>query len=138
MKHKKLVTTSVCVVLVSCVCTAWAQNTNQPAVPPGLAARGQRGAMDPLQMMKQYLGLSDEQANKLEPVLKEQQDKLNALRRNTSLSRQERLAKLRELQKVTDDKIKAVLTPTQADKWQRRLERAPTPGHQGTNTAKFH
>jgi periplasmic protein CpxP/Spy len=93
--------------------------------------------MDALGMMKRSLGLNDEQAKKLGPMLQERQNQMNALRRNTSLSRQERLAKLREIEKATDDKIKAVLTPAQADKWQRRLERVAAPEHQGSNRAKF-
>ena len=92
--------------------------TNEPAVRPSLAQPPQERRLSQLQMMKDSLGLSDEQVKKLQPVLKEQQDKLNALRRDTSLSRKDRVAKLRELQQGTGSKIKAQLTPQQAEKWQ--------------------
>jgi hypothetical protein len=95
------------------------QSTNQSTVRPEVAAKGQRGAMGPVEMMKQSLNLSDEQAKKLEPVLKEQQKKLNALRRDTSLSRKDRVAKLKELQQGTDAKIKPLLTAEQTEKWQK-------------------
>ena len=99
--------------------TASAQSTNQLTMRPALVAKSQRGAMGPLEMMKQSLNLSDEQAKKLEPVLKEQQEKLSALRRDTSLSRKDRVAKLKELQQGTDTKIKARLAPEQAERWQK-------------------
>lgn len=79
---------------------------------------GRQENYGPLAMMKQSLSLSDEQAKKLEPMLKEQQDKLNALRRDTSLSRKDRMVKLKELQNGADSKIRAHLTPEQAEKWQ--------------------
>jgi hypothetical protein len=82
--------------------------------------QAERGRLNPLQVMKDYLSLSDEQAEKLTPVLKEQQDKLNALRRDTSLSRKGKATKLKELQQGTSAKIKAQLTPEQAAKWQKR------------------
>ena len=97
---------------------ASAQTTNQ-GVHSTVATKSQRGTMEPLEIMKQSLNLSDEQARRLEPALKEQQDKLNALRRDASLSRKDRMAKLRELQQVTDSKIKAHLTPEQVEKWQK-------------------
>jgi len=81
--------------------------------------------------------LSDEQAKKLEPVLKEQQEKLEALRRETSLSRKERVAKLREIQQATDARIKAHLTPEQAEKWQNtRLGQGPFVQRQGQPAGK--
>ena len=105
----------------------------------GRAAGHQEGRpreMDALGIMKRSLSLNDDQASKLEPVLKEQQDKLNALRRDTSLSRQERLAKLKEIQQASNSKIRAQLTPEQADRWDKRLQRWPDARLQGTNSAK--
>ncbi len=117
--------------------TSGAQSTNQSTISPALAASRQRSAMGPLEMMKQSLNLSDEQAKKLEPVLKEQQEKLNALRRDTSLSRKDRVAKLKQLQQGTDTKIKAQLAPEQADKWQKmRLGQAHAFQVQGQGFAK--
>jgi hypothetical protein len=117
--------------------TASAQSTNQLTVRPALVAKSQRGAMGPLEMMKQSLNLSDEQAKKLEPVLKEQQEKLSALRRDTTLSRKDRVAKLKELQQGTDIKIKAQLAPEQAEKWQKmRLGQGQTFQVQGQSSAE--
>ena len=93
--------------------------------------------MGPLEMMKESLDLSDEQAKKLEPVLKEQRDQINALRRDTSLSRKDRVAKLKELQQGIDAKIKAHLTSGQAEKWQKmRRGQGQTSQAQGQGFAK--
>ena len=105
------------VLLFVLVCSA--EMTNGPAARPSALAKGQGSASSVAEMMKVSVGLSDEQAKKLEPVLKEQQQKVSALRRDSSISRQERVARLREIQKATDDKIKAQLTPEQAEKWQK-------------------
>ena len=69
--------------------------------------------------MKDSLELTDDQAKQLEPILKEQQARIAAFRRETTLSRKERAAKLKAMQQTSDVKIKAVLTPEQADKWQK-------------------
>ena len=55
-----------------------------------------------MQMMKQSLNLTDEQAKQLEPVFKKQQAMINALRTNTALSRQERAARMREIRQTSD------------------------------------
>jgi len=111
---------------------AKAQSTNLSTPRAAVAPKGQHGAMDPLQIMKQSLNLSDEQKKNLDPVLKEQRDKINALRRDTSLTRQQRMARLREMQQGRDSQIKAHLTSEQAEKWQKiRQSQRGAPGPQG-------
>jgi Skp family chaperone for outer membrane proteins len=120
---------------------AVAQATNPPVTRSAVPTGARHGAVVPLEMMKQSLKLSDEQAKKLEPVLKEQQEKLSALRRDTSLSRKDRVAKLKELQQSTDTKINARLAPEQAEKWQKmRLGQGQTfqaRGQSSANTNMF-
>jgi hypothetical protein len=59
------------------------------------------------------------------------------LRRDTSLSRKDRVAKLKELQQGTDTKIKARLAPEQAEKWQKmRLGQGQAFQVQGQGSAK--
>lgn len=94
-----------------------AQTTNQPPAAP----KRSQTAMSPLQMMKQSLDLADEQVQRLEPVFKEQQERLAVLRRNTTLSRQERVVKLKEMRTAADAKVKQHLTPAQLDKWHKGL-----------------
>jgi len=72
---------------------------------------------NPLQLMKESLELTDDQTKKLEPILKQQQSEMVALRRETTLSRQDRLAKVKEMQQTWESRVKAVLTAQQIEKW---------------------
>ncbi len=91
-----------------------AQITNQTT--PPLFGRSP-ASQQPSQFLRQSLGLTDEQVNQLEPVLKQQQAEMNALRTNTGLSRQERAAKMNELRQASGSNILRYLTPEQAQKW---------------------
>lgn len=73
----------------------------------------------PTRFMAQSLNLSEPQTQKLEPILKEEQAKVAALRRDSTISRQQRAAKLKEIGKATNLKLQTVLTPGQIDTWQR-------------------
>lgn len=69
--------------------------------------------------MAQSLNLSEPQTQKLEPILKEEQAKVAALRRDSTISRQQRAAKLKEIGEATNLKLQTVLTPDQIDTWRR-------------------
>lgn len=99
---------------------ARAQTTNPPpATATSRPPQGPRAKFGPLPIMKQSLNLTDEQVHNLEPVMKEQQAKVAALRSDSTLSRQERVAKLKESGEAANTKLKAVLTPEQSEKWQK-------------------
>jgi hypothetical protein len=74
----------------------------------------------PLQVLKQSLGLSDEQVRNLEPVLERQQNQVTCLRTNTSLSRHDRLMRIQEIRATADGKLSQYLTPEQLRKWKSR------------------
>jgi len=94
--------------------------TNQLAVPTARTSARNNPRSMPLQLMKDSLDLTEDQAKQLEPILKEQQAKIAALRLETSLSRQDRLARVKDTQQASDAQIKSVLTPEQAEKWRQR------------------
>lgn len=76
--------------------------------------------MSQLPMLRESLGLTDEQASKIEPFLKEQQKKLVTFRSKTSLTRQERIVLLKEMQATNEAQVKSILTPEQYTKWNER------------------
>ena len=79
-----------------------------------------RGRMTPEERMKQLseaLKLTDEQKTKLEPILKEEGEKLRAIFADTAGSREEKGKKMQEARKEIAPKVKAVLTPEQAEKY---------------------
>lgn len=76
-----------------------------------------------VKMMKEHLGLSDEQATKITAIVEEGAKEVKALRDNKELSQEDRRAKMMELRKAEMEKIKAVLTPEQAKKAEEMFSR---------------
>ncbi len=63
--------------------------------------------------MKTQLGLSDDQAQKIQAIMEEQRPAMEAIRADQSLSREDRMAKFKELREATQAKIAPLLTPEQ-------------------------
>ena len=81
-----------------------------------------RGRQTPEERMKQLseaLKLTDEQKTKLAPILKEEGEKLRAIFEDTKSSREEKGKKMQEARKDLTAKVKAVLTPEQAEKYEK-------------------
>ena len=103
---------------------ARAQTTNQgPAirnqVPNSAVPKVSYAPKGTLTMMKQTLSLSEDQVQKLQPILKDHQGKITALRHDTSLSHADKSARMRETESATSTKVSALLTPEQAQKWKK-------------------
>ena len=91
---------------------------------PGPGGRGpdggpgaDRGEM--LRRLGEELQLSDAQKEKLMPLLREEGEKMRALQADTKLSREERMAKFKELRESASAKTKTILTPEQQEKWEK-------------------
>jgi protein CpxP len=90
----------------------------EPRFPPDTSAPppvgGHRGMMDPAQqlegMTKRY-NLSADQQTQLKPILASQQQQMQALRGDSSLSREDRMAKMQSIRADTKTKIDAALHP---------------------------
>jgi len=87
-------------------------------------------AMDRTEFMTRFLGLTDEQKEKLRPVFAEETKQIAELRKNTQMPAEERRTKYQEIRNATDAKMKEVLTAEQWEKYSSRGKRpAPaTPG----------
>ena len=85
-----------------------------------LPARTQR-----LQGLAEQLNLSDEQKEKIKPILQEERKKVRELRDNKDLSRQDRVAKLKEIREDVRAKVKPILTPEQLEKWNKLRSEGP-------------
>ncbi len=81
-------------------------------------------------MMKEHLGLTDEQAAKIKAILEKNhagnQEKLKAIREDQSLSREDKGKKMREIMEATMEEIKPILTPEQQTKWKEEMEKRRT------------
>ena len=89
-------------------------------------AQDERGAAirERMQAVAKELGLTDEQKQQLKPILQAEAEKMKALRDDQSLSRPEKLEKLKAIREELLPQLKEILTPEQIAKWQKiRQER---------------
>ena len=77
-------------------------------------------------MTKRYSLSSDQQAQ-IKPILANQQQQMQALRQDSSLSREDKMAKMKSIRDDSSSKIQALLNDSQKQKFaqdqQRRQER---------------
>ena len=101
--------------------TAYAQMGGQG----GGEMHGQRQPMSAdqrLQMMTQQLTLTSDQQDKIKPILENESQQMQSLRSDSSLSQQDRMAKVKEIRENTNSQIKPILTSDQQTKWQEMMQ----------------
>jgi len=103
------------------VANAGDTTNNPPATPPvgapppgGPGMRGQAG----FDRIAEQLNLTDDQKPKVKAILEDQRKKMGDLRDDTSLSREDKMAKRKAVHEDTVTQMKAVLTADQFQKWQ--------------------
>jgi len=62
------------------------------------------------------LNLTEDQKAKLRPILQDENQQMEALRNDTSMTREQKIAKANEVRQNASPKIKAILTPEQLQK----------------------
>lgn len=95
----------------------------EPQSPPAAGAKGQK--MDRMKMMKEELGLTDAQIEKLRPIIREEGQAMAAVRNDSSLDEQAQRAKMRDIRQAHAAKIRAVLTPDQQAKFDSMRQGGP-------------
>jgi Spy/CpxP family protein refolding chaperone len=83
---------------------------------PVVMKRGKGAQYGPdyrLKMMTRKLKLTDDQQEKIKPILDEENAQLESLRGNDTYNRDERRTKLRQLNKITNEKIRPLLNEEQ-------------------------
>lgn len=103
---------------------------NPPAGRPEAGAKHERGPGGPggehgdrLAMMKEKLGLTPEQVEKLKPIFAADAEKLKALRDDAALTREQKGEKMRAIFQASMEELKAIITPDQAEKWKAAMEK---------------
>ena len=87
-------------------------------------AFGQRGNRQPPSVDEQVkrladrLNLSDDQQSKIKPILEDQRQQMTSLREDTSLSREDRMSKMRSIRESTTSKISAILNDDQKKQYE--------------------
>jgi protein CpxP len=79
--------------------------------------RGMPSADDQLKHLSKKLNLSDDQQAKLKPILEDEHKQMQQLWNDSSMSRQDRFSKMRELRVSGDNQIKSVLNDDQQKKF---------------------
>ena len=82
------------------------------------------------------LNLTDDQKAKLRPILQDENQQIEALRNNTSMTQEQKIAKANEVRQNASPKIRAILTPEQlqklADLQQKARQQQPSAPTQAT------
>lgn len=112
---------------------SFAQNESAPGQPqdqqsaPSTQAQGRRGGrFTPerrLQHLSRKLNLTDDEKAKIKPILEDQQQKMQALRQDTSLSKQDRRAKFQELRQNYISQVRPILNPDQQAKFDQMIQK---------------
>ena len=102
---------------------AFAQQDTPPPAPDGSAQQmGRMGhqRMDPdeqvAHMTKRY-NLSSDQQTQIKPILVGRQQQMQALRQDSSLSREDKMAKMKSIRDDSSTKIQAILNDSQKQKY---------------------
>lgn len=84
-----------------------------------------------IQRLAEQLKLTDEQKAKIEPILKKQQEQVQALRGDQSVPQEQRMGKMRSIMEDTRKQIAAVLTDEQKKKFEGMAARGGPGGRRG-------
>ena len=92
-----------------------------PAAPPSSPQQSAPSSASPNSAQAQAnednpLNLTDEQKTKLRPIIADENQQMEALRNDTSLSQSQKIDKANQIRAQASPKIKAILTPEQLQK----------------------
>lgn len=90
----------------------------QEPTPPAAGARHMPTPDEIVQRMSQQLNLTDQQKDQIKPIIADRQQKMQALREDTSMERPEKMQKMKAINQDSDTKIKAILTDEQKQKYE--------------------
>ena len=90
--------------------SAPAQSAPAQSGQSGSASQSSQGADD------NPLGLTEEQKTKLRPIIADENQQMEAVRNDSSLSTEQKVAKANQIRETASPKIRAVLTPEQLQK----------------------
>ncbi len=111
--------TSGSVLLAQDASTAQDQSAQQP-----MQHGGQRGPMSPdkeLAHMTKQLNLTSDQQSQIKPILADRQSQMMQLRQDSSMSRDDKMTKMKSLDDGSNSKVEAVLTDEQKPKYEKMM-----------------
>ena len=128
-----------CAVAIGCFMMA-AIPTRAQEGGPGPGGSHRRGPMmtpeERTEHLTKALSLGDDQKGKVLAVFQDEQKQMQALRSDSTLSRDDRWSKMREIHQSTTTQIRGILTPDQAKKFDELQQRMQEHREQRGNTDK--
>jgi len=121
-RMKKSILCALLATALACCGTAlYAQQDNMSQGAP--AAHRMPTPDQRLQHMTKTLSLTDDQQQKIKPLLESESQQIQSLRQDTTMSKQDRMAKVQQIRQSTDTQINGVLNKDQQQKWQEMQDR---------------
>jgi Spy/CpxP family protein refolding chaperone len=93
--------------------------TSQPAAPAGGGGR----AGEFVKMLREKLGVTDDQLEKMKPIFEQQRDKMMGLKDDTALTMEQKREKAIGIFTETMEELKPILTPEQFAKFKEEMEK---------------
>jgi hypothetical protein len=107
--------------LTLCSAAAFAQQDNAAPDPqqqgPGRMGRGAMNPDEQIARMTKRYNLSADQQTQIKPILANQQQQMMALRGDSSLSREDKMAKMKGIRDDSSTKIQAILNDSQKQQY---------------------
>ena len=124
MQRTRIMTWLGCAISLLIGLATLAPAAQQPAQEGQGGPRGRRPmSVDArLKRMSERLNLTDEQKEKIRPILQSEADQLKTLREDKSLSPEQGREKVRQIRQATNKQIREILTPEQKAKWREGRE----------------
>ncbi|HXZ81534.1 MAG TPA: hypothetical protein VEG30_16525 [Terriglobales bacterium] len=124
---RQLILVILMVLVTGILATGQTSQAPQTSAPEQGSAMGAQTAGSPemhLQMLSEKLNLSDDQKAKLKPLLTDEAQQMRAVRDDSSLSQEQKRAKMKSIHESFQPQINGVLTPEQQAKWKQMKEEA--------------
>jgi Spy/CpxP family protein refolding chaperone len=118
--HKQFIQLSTAAVLALGLSLSVAQAQDQQAPPAGRRG-GPMNAERQIEQMRQQLNLTDDQVNQIRPILADSQKQMMALRGDSTVSQEDRRAKMMSIHQDSIAKVKAVLTDAQKTQYEQMI-----------------
>jgi hypothetical protein len=99
---------------------ATAQSNDQQAPPSQENGMRRHGPMDPAERTRELtkqLNLTPDQQTKVQEIYESARSQMESLHHDSSLSQEERRAKMMEIHKSSDAQVRGLLDPAQQKKW---------------------
>jgi Spy/CpxP family protein refolding chaperone len=92
---------------------------------------GHHGGGDMLERLTKALDLTPEEVTQIKPILETQRTQMQAIRADTTLTQQDKMAKAKDVHEATTTQINAILTPEQQAKYAEMQQKMHNHRHGG-------